>query len=59
MSMSQTAGGSGEMIIPLHPDAILDTASGSKSPSGVTAGVVEGLCGVPEQITLFEEELWR
>jgi hypothetical protein len=59
MSMSQTSGGSAGVIIPLHRDVILDTASGSKSPSGVTDGATEGPCDLLEQLTLFEEEPYR
>jgi hypothetical protein len=55
--MSQTTGGSGGVIIPLHRDVILDTASGATSPPGVTAGAMEGPCDVPEQFTLFERSL--
>jgi hypothetical protein len=57
--MSQTTGNSGGVIIPLHRDVILDTASGAKSPPGVTAKTMEGPCDVPEQLTLFERSLGR
>jgi len=57
--MSQMTGDSGGVIITLHRDVILDTASGSKSPPGVTAGAMEGPCNVPEQLTLFERSLGR
>jgi hypothetical protein len=57
--MSQTTGGSGGVIIPLHRDVILDTASGATSPPGVTAGATEGPCDLLEQLTLFEEEPYR
>ena len=57
--MSQTTGGSGGVIIPLHRDVILDTAAGSKSPPGVTAETTKERCDVPEQLRLFEEESCR
>jgi hypothetical protein len=57
--MSQTTGTSDEVIIPLHPEVILDTTPGSKSSPGVTAKATKGLCDVPEQLSLFEEELGR
>jgi hypothetical protein len=55
--MSETTATSGGVIIPLHRDVILDTASGSKSHPDVTAGAMEGPCDVPEQLTLFERSL--
>jgi hypothetical protein len=57
--MSQTTGTSGGVIIPLNPDVVLDTPSGAKSPPGATAGATDGLCDLPEQLSLFEEELER
>jgi hypothetical protein len=59
MSMSQMTGTAGGVIVPLHPDVILDTASDSKSAPGVTAGAMEEPCDLPEQLTLFEEEPCR
>jgi hypothetical protein len=55
--MSQATGPSGGVIVPLHRDVVLDAASGPKSPPGVTAGATDGPCDLPEQLSLFEEEL--
>jgi hypothetical protein len=57
--MSQTTGTSDEVIIPLHREVILDTASGLESPLGGTAGAIEEPCDLPEQLTLFEKEPGR
>ncbi len=57
--MSQTTGNSDGVIIPLHRDVVLDTASGPKSPPDATAGAMEGPCDLPEQLTSFEEEPGR
>jgi hypothetical protein len=59
MSMSQTTGTSGGVIIPLNPDVVLDTPSGAKTPPGATAGAMEEPCDLPEQLSLFEEEPCR
>ncbi|MGD0255935.1 MAG: hypothetical protein ABSB99_10365 [Acidimicrobiales bacterium] len=57
--MAQTTGTSDGVIIPEQRDVTLDTASGPKSPPGMTAGAIEEPCGVPEQLTFFGEELGR
>jgi hypothetical protein len=57
--MSQTTGNLGAVIIPLNPDVILGTPSGAISPPGATAGAMEEPCDLPEQLSLFEEELGR
>jgi hypothetical protein len=57
--MSQTTGTSDEVIIPLHREVILDTASGPKSSPDVTAEATDGPCDLPEQLTLFEKEPGR
>ena len=54
MGSPRTCGCRGGVIVPLRPDVKIEADQPLIDPPGTAAEATEELCGVPEQLSLFE-----